>query len=176
MKQDGRLMEMLVGYAASHRHPVNVLVHLVGIPIILFGVLIPLSWLRLDFGVTAVDLGQLTVIAFFLFYLTLDAVFACVFLAFGLAVAYAAGIIGAMPIGVSGGTAAAAFFGGYVLQFIGHAIERSMPVLVRHPVQANLAAPFFQIVELFRILGLRTELFDAVQHGILESDRQSGAD
>ena len=53
-------------------------------------------------------------------------------------------------------------------QFIGHAVERSMPVLVRHPVQANLAAPFFTVVELFKLAGLREELFDEVQRQIAE--------
>ena len=59
--------------------------------------------------------------------------------------------------------AAVCFFGGYAAQFIGHAVEKSMPVLVKHPVQANMAAPFFTVVELFKIVGLRDALFDAVQ-------------
>ena len=46
---------------------------------------------------------------------------------------------------------------------VGHAVEKSMPVLVKHPIQANLAAPFFTVVEMFKILGLRDELFNAVQ-------------
>ena len=62
--------------------------------------------------------------------------------------------------------AAACFFGGYALQFVGHAVEKSMPVLVKHPIQANLAAPFFTIVEIFKITGLRSELFNAVQEEI----------
>jgi uncharacterized membrane protein YGL010W len=59
--------------------------------------------------------------------------------------------------------AAVAFFGGYAAQFIGHAVEKSMPVLVKHPIQANLAAPFFTVVEMFKILGLRDDLFNDVQ-------------
>ena len=70
--------------------------------------------------------------------------------------------------------AAACFFGGYAAQFIGHAVERSMPVLVRHPVQANLAAPFFTVVELFKIVGLRDDLFQEVQRQI-EQRRQETA-
>ena len=49
---------------------------------------------------------------------------------------------------------------------IGHAIEKSMPVLVKHPIQANLAAPFFTVVEMFKLLGLRDELFNEVQRQI----------
>ncbi len=38
-----------------------------------------------------------------------------------------------------------------------------MPVLVKHPIQADLAAPFFVVVELFKFAGLRDDLFNAVQ-------------
>jgi uncharacterized membrane protein YGL010W len=61
-----------------------------------------------------------------------------------------------------------AFFGGYAAQFVGHAIEKSMPVLLKHPIQANLAAPFFTIVEVFKLLGLREALFTEVQRRIAE--------
>ena len=70
--------------------------------------------------------------------------------------------------------AAACFFGGYAAQFVGHAVEKSMPVLVKHPIQANLAAPFFTVVELFKLTGLRADLFDAVQAEI-RSRRESQA-
>jgi uncharacterized membrane protein YGL010W len=43
-----------------------------------------------------------------------------------------------------------------------------MPVLVKHPVQANLAAPFFTIVEIFKLLGLREALFHDVQKRIAD--------
>jgi uncharacterized membrane protein YGL010W len=43
-----------------------------------------------------------------------------------------------------------------------------MPVLIRHPIQANLAAPFFTVVELFKLAGLRDDLFNAVQKQIEE--------
>jgi hypothetical protein len=40
--------------------------------------------------------------------------------------------------------------------------------LIKHPIQANLAAPFFTVVELFKLAGLRDELFNAVQKQISE--------
>ena len=156
-------MEMLVGYAAAHQHPFNIAVHLVGIPTIMLGVSIPLSWLAFDVGGATVTLAHITAIALFVFYMTLDIPFAIAFLILGLAVAELATYLGALPLPVSAGIAAAAFFGGYALQFVGHAVEKSMPVLVRHPIQANLAAPFFTIVEVFGLLGLRKALFAEVQ-------------
>jgi uncharacterized membrane protein YGL010W len=108
----------------------------------------------------------------FLFYLTLDRVFAIVFLLAAYPVALLAASIGDYPMPICGTIAAAAFFGGYVAQFIGHAVEKSAPVILSHPIQANLAAPFFTIVELSKLMGFREELFDQVQQRV--ASRNSG--
>ena len=166
MKTDGKLMDMLTGYAASHQHPVNIFVHMIGIPIIMLGVLIPLSWVTIDVKGASFSLAHVVVFGFFLFYLTLDVVFAVVFLVFGFGLTVVASMIAGLSLGTSATVAAVLFFGGYAAQFIGHAIEKSMPVLVKHPIQANLAAPFFTVVEMFKLLGFRDELFNEVQRQI----------
>lgn len=161
--RDSKLMEMLCGYAAAHRHPFNVAVHLIGIPVIMLGVFIALSRVTFELGGFTFNLAHVTLAALFLFYLTLDVVFALVFLAMAVGVAWLAAVIAARPPGVAWTASAAAFFGGYILQFVGHAVERSAPVILKHPVQANLAAPFFTVVEIFNLTGLRKALFDDVQ-------------
>ena len=163
MANDGKLMDMLTGYAAAHQHPVNIFVHMIGIPTIMLGVLIPLTWASLEIGGIEFNLAHVAMLGFFAFYMTLDRLFAIVFIVFALLVAELARYIGTLPIATSGMIAALAFAGGYAAQFIGHAIEKSMPVLVKHPIQANLAAPFFTVVEMFKILGLRDDLFNEVQ-------------
>lgn len=163
MKTDGKLMDMLTGYAASHQHPFNVFVHLIGIPTIMVGVMIPLTWVNIAVNDVQFSLAHVLLLAFFLFYLTLDGLFALVFLAAGFLLEMLAARLGAYPGNTGWITAAVAFFGGYAAQFVGHAVEKSMPVLVKHPVQANLAAPFFTVVELFKIVGLREGLFREVQ-------------
>lgn len=172
MARDGKLMDMLTGYASAHQHPFNIFVHMLGIPTIMLGVLIPLSWVQANVVGIDITLAQLAMFGFFLFYLTLDRIFAVVFLVFALAIAKGAAVIGAWPVETSGTVAALAFVGGYVAQFIGHAVEKSMPVLVRHPIQANLAAPFFTVVELFKLLGLRDDLFDEVRSRIMTAHRE----
>ena len=176
MTNQGKLMDMLTGYAAAHQHPVNIFVHMIGIPTIMLGALIPLTWASIDIGGIEINLAHVAMLGFFAFYLTLDRIFAIVFLVFAMLVAELARYIGAMPLATSGVFAALAFTGGYAAQFIGHAIEKSMPVLVKHPVQANLAAPFFTVVEMFKILGLRDELFNEVQSQIaLRREEEQGA-
>lgn len=168
MAANGKLMEMLTGYAAAHQHPFNIFVHMIGIPTIMLGVLIPLTWAGIEVRGVEVNLAHVAMLGFFAFYLTLDRLFAIVFLVFALLVAELARYIGMLPVATSGVIAALAFTGGYAAQFIGHAVEKSMPVLVKHPIQANLAAPFFTVVEMFKILGLRDELFNEVQAQIAQ--------
>ena len=83
MNTDSKLMEMLTGYAASHQHPFNVFVHMIGIPTIMFGVLIPLTWVRIDLPFMSFNLAHVMLVAFVAFYLTLDVLFAVVFAVIG---------------------------------------------------------------------------------------------
>ena len=175
MKANGKLMDMLTGYAASHQHPFNVFVHLVGIPTIMLGVLIPLTWVGFAIDDFYFSLAHVLIVAFFLFYVTLDVLFAVVFLIGGFFLEMLAAKLGAYPGNTGWIIAAVAFFGGYAAQFIGHAVEKSMPVLVKHPIQANLAAPFFTVVELFNIVGLRDALFKEVQNQIDAQRREDAA-
>lgn len=163
MSHEGKLMEMLTGYAAAHQHPFNIFVHMIGIPTIMVGVLIPLSWVGWNVGGLSINLAHVAMLGFFLFYLTLDKPFALAFLLIAFLLAQLASWAGQAPVRTSGTIAAAAFFGGFAAQFIGHAVEKAMPVLVRHPIQAGLSAPFFVVVELFKIVGLRDDLFNEVQ-------------
>ena len=166
MNTKSKLMEMLVGYSSAHQHPFNIAIHLVGIPTIMLGVSIAFSWVSVDIMGATINLAQVVLLAMFLFYATLDILFAIAFLVYGVPVVWFATIIGAEPIASSGVVAAAAFFGGYAAQFVGHAVEKSAPVIFKHPIQANLAAPFFVVVDVFKLTGLREELFDAVQQEI----------
>jgi uncharacterized membrane protein YGL010W len=165
-------MEMLTGYAAAHQNPFNVFVHMIGIPTIMLGVLIPLSWLSFEIAGLTISAAHLLIVGFFLFYLTLDRLFAVVFLVVALLITQVATYLGTLPRGTAWTISAAAFFGGFAAQFVGHAVEKAMPVLVKHPIQATIAAPFFCVVELFKLAGLRDDLFNAVQSQIEERRAQ----
>ncbi len=165
-----KLLDMLTDYAAAHQHPINIAVHMVGIPTIMLGALIALSWLRVDIGSYAINGAYVTTLVFFAFYLSLDRWFSIVFLLLAAPMAYIATVIGSGPNAVM--IASVSFIGGYVAQFVGHAIEKSAPVLLRHPIQANLAAPFFTVVELFKITGLRDDLFNELQARIAKTQHE----
>ena len=175
MNKTSRLMDMLTGYASAHQHPFNVAVHMIGIPTIMLGVFIVLSWLEVGFRGFIVNGAWIATLVLFVFYLTLDVTFSLAFLLIAAPVAWFATVIGAQPLTTSGAVAAITFFGGYAAQFVGHAVEKSVPVVLKHPVQANLAAPFFTVVEIFKILGLRDDLFNEVQRRIAEMRQQQAA-
>jgi uncharacterized membrane protein YGL010W len=166
MKAEGKLMDMLTGYAASHQHPFNIFVHMIGIPTIMLGILIPLTWVGFEINEFHFYLAHVVLFGFFAFYLTLDVIFALAFAVGGYFLVMLAATLGDYPGNTGWIIAGACFFGGYAAQFIGHAVEKSMPVLIKHPIQANLAAPFFTVVELFKLAGFRSDLFDEVQKQI----------
>ena len=175
MRKDSKLLDMLTGYASAHQHPFNVAVHMIGIPTIMFGAFIVFSWVSVDVGGLTVNGAHLAMLILFVFYLTLDVPFGIVFLMYAVPITYFATVTGAEPLATSGTVAAVTFFGGYAAQFVGHAVEKSVPVVLKHPVQANLAAPFFTVVEIFKILGLREDLFNEIQTRIARIRQQQSA-
>lgn len=166
MTADGKLMDMLTEYAASHRHPFNIFVHMIGIPTIMLGILIPLTWVGFEVGAVRISLAHILILGFFIFYLSLDILFAAVFAVAAFLLLLLAEKLGNYPGSMSWYIAALCLVSGYIGQFIGHAVEKSKPVLIKHPIQAHLAAPFFTVVELFKLAGLREELFDELQSRI----------
>jgi len=175
MHRNSRLMDMLIGYVSAHQHPTNVAIHLVGIPTIMFGIFVMLSKVEMAADGYSLNFAYLATLLLFAFYLTLDVVFGLAFLLMALPIALLATIAGNTTLAVSGTIAAIAFVGGYAAQFIGHAVEKSQPVILKHPVQANLAAPFFTVVEIFKIAGWRDGLFNEVQQRIAAIRQQPSA-
>ena len=161
-------MDMLTGYAAAHQHPFNIAIHLIGIPTIMLGVFIALSWVGTEIAGYTTNLAHVAVLVLFAFYFTLDKLFSVIFVLYAAPIAHFATVIGAEPIATSGAVAAATFVGGYAAQFVGHAVEKSIPVVLKHPLQANVAAPFFIVVDIFKFTGLRDKMFDEVKRRIEE--------
>jgi uncharacterized membrane protein YGL010W len=176
VNSEAKLMNMLTAYAASHQHPFNIFVHMIGIPTIMLGVLIPLTWVGFEINEFHFYLAHVVLAGFFLFYLTLNVIFAVAFAIGAYFLSVLAVKLGSYPGNTGWIIAGSCFFGGYAAQFIGHAVEKSMPVLIKHPIQANLAAPFFTVVELFKLAGLRDGLFNAVQSQIAEQRATESSD
>lgn len=150
-------------YSAYHSDPWNRASHYIGVPLIVFALLVALSWLRVPMTAAGPTAAYVFVAAVLVYYALLDALLAAAVLAFIVPLLYAAGRIAAdLPFGRSAAVAAAAFVGGWVFQLIGHAIEGRRPALMDNFFQVFIA-PIFLIAELFFALGLRRELQASVR-------------
>jgi uncharacterized membrane protein YGL010W len=172
MNELSRWERILVMYGSCHRHPVNVAIHMVFVPIITASIFLALMPVTLPIGGLHLPLAYLFAAVVFFYYLSLDVRSALALVPIAgsllLLARWGAGTLSAPWLW---GLAAAGFFGGYIAQFVGHAIEGRKPALVDHPVRGVLAAPLFMGVEVSRLLGLRRALFDKVHEEILRHDR-----
>jgi uncharacterized membrane protein YGL010W len=176
MNELSRWERLLVMYGSSHRHPVNVAIHLVFVPVIIGSIFLALMRVALPLGGTKIPLAYVFAGVTFVYYLSLDvrSALALVPIAGGL-LFLARWASASLPASWLWGIAASGFFGGYIAQFIGHAVEGRKPALVDHPIRGVLAAPLFMGVEVSRMLGLRRELFDKVHEEIVRQDRAVAA-
>src|SRR6266704_1462862 len=122
-------------YAAYHRDRRNKATHFVGVPAIVFAILIPMSWVEIGAGVT---LAHVFVIA-------------------------VGGLLYASESAAAKGAASGwiwfgiFFAGGWALQLVGHAFEGRKPALADNLFQIFIA-PIFLVAEVFFALGLKRDV------------------
>src|SRR6266436_2221213 len=116
------LDEQMAIYAAYHRNRWNRLTHFIGVPAIVFAILIPMNWVSLGEGVTLAHVFLGAVLAY---YFLLDVPLALATAVATGALFYAAKLAAGTGI-ASGWTWFGVFFvGGWIFQFVGHVLERS---------------------------------------------------
>lgn len=152
-------IEQMAMYSAYHRNGRNRATHFVGIPLIVFAVLVALALVPVGAGLS---LGMVVFAAASLFYLWLDrtlgAAMALVLLAL-LALGEKVAAVGA----VTAWTAfAVCFVGGWAFQLVGHVYERRRPALADNLLQA-LIGPMFLVAETAFALGFKRPMHDAVE-------------
>ena len=153
-----RLDALLTQYAAYHRDRRNIATHFVGVPMIVFAIVLALATVVLPVGDVAVTLAALVSIAACLYYFRLD-------LGFGIAMAVilfamcaaASEVTHRAGTGAALGWAAAIFTVGWALQFWGHRFEGMKPAFFDDAKQL-LIGPLFVLAELFFLLGMRAPL------------------
>ncbi|ERT03049.1 uncharacterized protein SPSK_09755 [Sporothrix schenckii 1099-18] len=170
------LEKHLVFYGAYHHNKINVVVHMICVPLILFTgfwmasnspTLIPLpSWLTVPN--LPLNLGTLAAITWGALYVLLEPVAgtALALLCLGGAAAgnYALSHFDAHIITTY---AAATHIASWILQFVGHAkFERQAPALLDNLFQAIFLAPLFVWLELLFAFGYRQELQGRVEREV----------
>jgi uncharacterized membrane protein YGL010W len=141
-------------YAAYHRNRWNRLTHFIGVPAIIFAILIPMTWVSLGEGVTLAHVFLGAVLAY---YFLLD-----VPLALATTVAVGALLLAAKAAAATGVASGwiwsgAFFIGGWIFQLVGHVFEGRKPALADNLFQI-VVAPIFLVAEVFFALGLKHEV------------------
>jgi uncharacterized membrane protein YGL010W len=148
------LEQQMAVYTAYHRNPWNRLTHFVGVPVIIFAILIPMAWLRLPLGGIEITGGALFVAAVLVYYYLLDVPLAIAMTAFIVPAVYGAEWVARMPWQTGLAVFLATFVGGWVLQLVGHVFEGRRPALADNLFQI-FVAPIFLVAETAFALGLR---------------------
>ena len=148
----------LASYASVHRDRRNKATHFIGIPIIVFSLLLVLTLWRLQLGGREVSGALVVAILAVLGWMALDLGIGLVMAALMLVAWYAAeSLAAAWGTGSTWGAFLVLFVGGWVLQFLGHHYEGKRPALIDNIFQAFIG-PMFLVAETMVALGQRRDL------------------
>ncbi|MBI3715084.1 MAG: DUF962 domain-containing protein [Betaproteobacteria bacterium] len=150
------LEQQITQYAAYHRDRRNIVTHFIGVPMIVFSVLMAL----VSFSLAGINVALIVLLAASAYYLILDRP-----LGFTMAAALFVGYLVAiyiasrpsMGVGANLGLAAALFMIGWIIQFVGHKYEGVKPAFF-DDVMGLAIGPLFVMTEAFFHLGLKPEL------------------
>jgi uncharacterized membrane protein YGL010W len=155
----------LAGYAAVHRDARNKATHFIGIPVIIFSVLLALTqwqFLIADHHTSgAAVMAVVGVLGWMALDLGLGFIMAVLMLMTWYAAEALAGALGTTSTWIG---FAALFIGGWVLQFVGHHYEGKRPALIDNLFQAFIA-PMFLVAEVLVMTGHRRDLAAAIEQG-----------
>ena len=156
----------LGSYASVHRDWRNKATHFVGIPVIVFSLLLLLSLWRFEVGGREWTLSLAVAIVAALGWIALDLGIGVIMAVLMAPAWYAADAL-AGALGSSSAVWMAfivLFVGGWVLQFLGHHYEGKRPALLDNIFQGFIG-PMFLVAETMVVMGYRRDLADAMGEG-----------
>jgi uncharacterized membrane protein YGL010W len=152
-------------YASVHRDARNKATHFIGIPVIVFSVLLAATQCQFDIDDRRTSAAAVLAVAAVLGWMVLDLGIGVAMAAIMLVMWYAAeALAGALgPTSVWTGFAALFLFG-WALQFLGHHFEGKRPALLDNLFQA-FVGPMFLVAEVMVMNGYRRDLANSVAQG-----------
>ena len=148
----------LTQYAAYHRDRRNIATHFVGVPMIVFAVILALATASFSLGPVTVTVATVVAIVLVVYYLILDRVLGVAMaIVMFLLCAAASEVSARFPTGGTLGIALAVFTVGWALQFLGHKYEGMKPAFFDDVRQLSIG-PLFVCAEAFFLLGGRPDL------------------
>ncbi len=153
----------LASYASVHRDWRNKATHFVGIPLIVFSLLLILSLWRFEIGgrdwTVSLAVALLAVLGWMALDLGIGVVMALLMAPAWYAAEALAGALG--PSSAVWVAFLVLFVGGWVLQFLGHHYEGKRPALLDNIFQGFIG-PMFLVAEALVVMGQRRDLADAM--------------
>ncbi len=150
--------QVLGEYAAYHRHPLNRMTHYFGIPLIVFSLLLILSIPAFEIDSFEISAASILFAVVVIWYFILDVPLGLLSAAFLLPMLLAAEqTTSFLSSNMITTIFVITFVAGWILQLLGHHIEKRRPALVDNFMQV-FSAPLFLVSELVFSLGLRQSL------------------
>lgn len=146
-------------YQSHHTKEITKITHYFGVPCIILGIQIFLSWFHISFAdVFHISLAWLAVIAITVYYLLLDVSLAIATTLILCILTLIAQLLAKNTLHFWGVFACLIFFiGGWIMQFVGHYFEGKKPAFM-DSIWQMLVAPIFLVAEAFFALGLKKKL------------------
>ncbi|KAI6047069.1 hypothetical protein EDC04DRAFT_2621575 [Pisolithus marmoratus] len=161
--------KQLAFYGAYHSHPVNVLIHIFGVPAIVWSAFVlstqlpppaflpPIKHVFNEHMVFETNAAALTAVFYIIYYFILDPVAAFLYTPQMVLMLLTATAYAQSPDGIR--NAIIVHVASWIAQFIGHGLaEGRAPALLDNVVGAFVLAPFFVHLELLFKVGYRPEL------------------
>lgn len=149
------LNEQLSIYRQQHTKRINVITHYIGVPAIVFAVMMLLSWISITFAAKwEVSFAWISLLATLIYYVLLNVRLAlCAMIVMVPMTVIAIWIARPTPTIFSGILFLILFVGGWVLQLVGHFFEKQKPAFLLGITQL-LIGPLFVLIEVLKALGL----------------------
>lgn len=149
--------DYLIEYAKYHRDRRNIVTHMIGVPIIVFSVILLLSRPSLEIGPATVTPAHSVCLMTVIFYVRLNAMFGLYMAALFALGIYLANVTLSLPLILWLSIGLSLFFIGWVIQFIGHYYEGKKPAFMDDLI-GLLIGPLFVLAEVFFTVGMYQQL------------------
>lgn len=168
--------ENMAFYASYHRNTANKITHFVGIPLIVFSVVLGLSAVHIaSLGGFALTADLIVLAAASVFWLKMDLAMGGVLAAIVIGMHFIAQPWAAsMTAGEVGMWFGIFFFVGWAWQFLGHKFEGKKPAFM-DDLSGLMDGPLFLVMEVFFALGLKGDLHEEVERRVASPEPPAGA-
>jgi uncharacterized membrane protein YGL010W len=147
-------------YSAAHQSSTSKMLHLIGVPAMIIGLLMITSWFSIDLATKLqISFAWILVIAASIYYIMLDKKMGALAAVFYIVLALIVTLIaGNTPSGMKFVAAFVLLVGGFGAQYFGHSLEKEKPATKGNPMLIALI-PLFFVYDLLDMSGFKSLIF-----------------